>query len=150
MAKRQFVKKKRISGVQKNFRKWAEWDEGDFVIGKFVGIHNDQYDKENMIMEVIDAGFRKAKEAKAIVGKNLVLNAAGQLTKAMEQLSEGDIIQVTYGGTATIEKGKYKGKDAHVLEIDQLEDENGEEEDNGEEDEEDEEDCEDEDEEVDL
>ena len=150
MAKRTFVKKKRISGVQKNFRKWADWDEGDFVIGKFVGIHTDQYDKENMIMEVMDAGFKSAKEAKAIVGKNLVLNAAGQLTKAMEQLSEGDIIQVTYGGTATIEKGKYKGKDAHVLEIDQLEDENGEEEDNGEEDEEDEEDYEDEDEEVDL
>ena len=149
-AKRVFKKKKKISGGgPKNFRKWADWSEGDFVIGTFVGTHTDQYDKENMILEVHDAGFRKPKEAKAIIGQRLILNAAGQLTKAMESLSEGDMIQVTYGGTATIEKGKYKGKDAHVLDIDLVEEEGEEDEDGNEEEDESEEENDDE-EEVDL
>lgn len=127
-AKRVFKKKKKLSGGPKNFRKWADWDEGDYVIGKYVGTHTDQYDKECMKLEVADAEFRKKAEAKKLIGKVMVLNAAGQLNKAMEEMEEGQMIQVTYQGTSTIEKGKYKGKDAHVIEVDTVEEDDGSEE----------------------
>lgn len=141
MAKRVFRKGKKLSGGQKNFRRWADWAEGDYVIGKYVGTHTDQYDKECMMLEVADAQFKRKKEGDALIGKVIVLNAAGQLNKAMEQMEEGQMVQVTYQGTSTIEKGKYKGKDAHVIEVDLVEEEGDEDEetdDDGEETEEDE------------
>jgi hypothetical protein len=125
-AKRTFRTTKKLSGGPKNFRKWSDWEVGDIVIGTFKGTHTDQYDKECMILEVEDAQFANKKEAKQLIGKNLVLNAAGQLNKAMEKMEEGQIIQVTYNGTSRIEKGKYQGKDAHVIDVDLLEEDNGE------------------------
>ena len=122
-AKRVFKSKKKLSGEPMNFRKWADWDEGDYVVGEYVGIHTDQYDKECMKMKVEDAVFSNKKEAKNVIGKVLVLNAAGQLNKAMEKMDEGQFVQVTYNGMSTIETGKYAGKESHVLDIQLMEEE---------------------------
>lgn len=127
MAKRVFKTKKKLSGGKYSFRKWGDWEVGDIVIGTFVGMHMDQYKKEGTIITVEDAQFKDKKEAKALIGKTLVLNAAGKLNKAVADLTEGDIIQVTYNGTSEIEKGKFKGKDAHDIEVDLCEEESNDE-----------------------
>lgn len=137
-AKRVFKTKKKLSGEPMNFRKWSDYEEGDYVVGEYVGIHTDQYDKECMKMKVEDAVFRDKKAAKNVIGKILVLNAAGQLNKAMEKMDEGQFVQVTYNGMSTIETGKYAGKDSHVLDIQLMEEEGAEEDEDGEDEEEDE------------
>lgn len=123
MGKRVFRKGKKLSGGPKSFRKWADWDDGDFLIGKYTGTHTDQYDKECAIVDVIEASFKNKKEAKELTDKTIVLNATGQLNKAMESMDVGKIYQFTYGGMAMIEKGKYKDKEAHVIVIEELEEE---------------------------
>lgn len=117
--KRQFKTVKKLSG-QKKYRKWDEYDIGDIVIGKFVGIHTDQYKKECPMIQVLDAQFKDG-TGETFVGGTLVLNACGVLAKAMENVTEGEIIQVEYQGTSEIQKGPYKGKDAHVMAVEIVE-----------------------------
>jgi hypothetical protein len=121
--KRKFKVTKRLSGVPKNFRKWGDWKEGDLVIGKFSGTHEDQFEKVCMMLEVEDAQFANKREAEKLIGKTLVLNNAGQINKVLETIELGQWVQVIYNGMATIEKGRYKGKDSHLIEVDLLSEE---------------------------
>lgn len=133
MAKRTFKLKKKISGGSVTYRKWAEWEEGDVLIGKYIGQKEDQYQKPNWMLKVLDAQFMDTDLGEELIDKTIGLNSAGQLDKAMEQIEEGQIVQVTYNGTSEIERGKFKGKDAHVIEVDLVEEDGAEEEDESEE-----------------
>jgi hypothetical protein len=129
MAKRAFKVKKQLT-VQKTYRKWEDYSVGDIVVGTVVGTHTDQYGKECPILKVEEAFFTDKKEQKRVTGANLVLNANGMLSKAIKEngIADGDMIQVEYKGTAVIQKGPYKGKDAHVVGVDLVEVDNGDEE----------------------
>lgn len=116
--KRVFKVKKKLSGGKTTFRKWGDWDEGDILIGTYVSTREDQYNKPNWTFKVEDAQFVDRKLAKELVGQNITLNSSGQFDKAMEAVTEGDMVQITYNGTSTIEKGKYAGKEAHSVEVD--------------------------------
>jgi hypothetical protein len=129
MAKRVFKKTKKMSGGPKTFRAWKEWAVGDYVIGKYVGTHEDQYQKTCRIIEIVDGEFAKKGAFKKVAGQNLVLNAAGQIDAAFEdkngnpKIAEGEMVQVMYNGTSQITKGKFAGKDAHLIEVDLVEEE---------------------------
>lgn len=99
------------------FRKWTDWKEGDYVVGKFIGTHVDNYEKENYKVQVLDAQFEDAELATELVGKNLVLNACGSLDYNWSEadVQVGDVVMVTYTGKALMEKGKYAGKEAHTM-----------------------------------
>lgn len=140
MAKRTFKSKRKLSGGRCTYRAWKEWEVGDLIIGKFKGQKEDNYGNPNWLIEVEDAQFSDGKAAKKLVGQTIGLNSAGQLNKAMEKVEEGDMIQVVYNGTSEIEKGKYKGKDSHLMDVDLVEEEGAEEEEETEEEEEEEED----------
>lgn len=124
--KRPYKKSKSLT-LSKVYRPWEEYAEGDFVVGKVVGFHKDNYDKKSVVVEVEEASFVDKKKAKEVTGKNLVLNSCGQLEKQIEneEIQIGHILEVIYKGKSTIEKGKYKGKEAHVLEINLLEEDDG-------------------------
>lgn len=139
MAKqRVFKSKRKLSKTRATYRAWGEWDVGDIIVGTFKGEQTDQYDKPNWLLDVEEAFFTNKKEQKRIKGQILGMNSSGKLDAAMKDVEEGDMIQVEYKGMSTIEKGKYKGKDAHDIEVDLVEEE-------GEESEEDENEEEDED-----
>lgn len=125
MPKRTFVSKKKLSGVQAEYKKWTEWEVGDTIIGKFVGSKIDGYKKPNWLIEVEEANFAKngKKESKRLVGKILGLNSTGKLDRAMKEVELGDMVQVEYKGMASITKGQYKGKDAHDMDVDIVEEE---------------------------
>ncbi len=127
-AKRVFKSKKKLSGGKCTYRAWGDWEVGDLIIGKYKGSKLDQYKKPNWLVEVVDAQFIKHKEGKKLIGQVLGLNSNGQLDKAMENVSEGDMIQVCYNGMSEITKGKFAGKDAHQVEVDLVEEEGAEEE----------------------
>jgi hypothetical protein len=120
MAKRKFVVKRKLT-VQKTYRKWEDWDIGDIVIGEYQAVHKDQYGKDCPVIRVEDAFFKDKKVQKEVIGKNLVLNANGMLSKALEGIDLGEIIQVEYRGKSSIEKGPYKGKEAHLVQVDLVE-----------------------------
>ncbi len=137
--KRVFKSRKKLSSTRCVYRKWSEWDAGDILIGTYKGSQIDNYDKPNWLVEVVEAQFSNAKEAKKIADQIIGLNSTGKLDKAMDQVEIGQMIQLEYKGMSTIEKGKYKNKDAHDIEVDLVTEDNGEE-DEGEEEETDEED----------
>lgn len=154
MAKRIYKSTKKLSSVKATYRKWSEWDAGDILIGTYKGSQTDSYDKPNWLIEVEDAQFTNAKTAKKFMPKGdekvvIGLNSSGKLDQAMEQVEMGDMVQIEYKGMSTIEKGKYKGKDAHDIEVDLVE-EDDEDDDEQDEDEETDDETEDEDEEDDL
>lgn len=156
MAKRIYKSKKKLSTVKATYRKWNEWDSGDILIGTYKGSQTDNYDKPNWLVEVEDAQFTNAKAAKKLMPKGdekvvVGLNSSGKLDQAMEQVEIGDVIQVEYKGMSTIEKGKYKGKDAHDIEVDLVEedDEDEDDEDESEDEDDDSDDESDDDEEAD-
>lgn len=141
MAKRVFKSKKKLSSTRANYRKWSEWDTGDILIGTYKGSQTDSYDKPNWLIEVEDAQFGDKKAAKKLNPnadgeKNIIgLNSSGKLDAAMDKVEIGDMVQIEYKGMSTIEKGKYKGKDAHDIEVDLVEEEGDEDEDEDETDE---------------
>lgn len=133
MAKRIFKAKKKLSTVKAVYRKWSEWEVGDILVGTFKGTQIDGYEKDNYLIEVEDAFFTDkaaqkkltkvgAKGEKTVIG----LNHTGKLALAMKQASVGDIIQVEYRGLDTIQKGKFKGKDVHDMDVDIVEEEGAE------------------------
>lgn len=131
--KRVFKSKKKLSGGQTSFRKWSEWKEGDFIVGKFISAGEDNYQNPSFTFEVLTADFKgKTKTAAALVGKNITLNSAGQLNKAMLtkdgelKVKPGELLEITYNGTSTIPKGKFKGKEAHLMTVEVVEEEGAE------------------------
>ena len=131
MAKRVFKTKKVLSGVKSEYRAWKEWDEGDVLICKLVGTSQNRKNKskKDWIVEPIDAFFADKKEQKrALAAKRITLNTAGQLDKGMEQIEQGDIVQITYNGSKEMEGRDYEGQMAHTMEVEQVEEDDGSEE----------------------
>lgn len=115
MYKRRYQVKKQINGSQ-TYRKWEEYSVGDIVIGEYIGDHVCQYKHSNPKIKVLEAMFKDG-SGEDMEGKTLVLNACGSLTKAMEQVEEGDIIQVEYQGKNLLTKGPYAGKESHSVSL---------------------------------
>jgi hypothetical protein len=100
---------------QSSYRAWKNWEEGDYLVGKYVSQHEDNYGKPNYKVEVIEAGFTSADAPKT--GTMFTFNSSGTLNKAMEEVKEGDVIKVIYIGEKITPKGKYKGKPYHAMEV---------------------------------
>ena len=86
------------------FRGWADYSEGDYVVGRYHSMYETEFRKQkqpNWRIEVLDASFKvQMPDGKMVspVGKILVLNSAGQLNKALTKAKIGQIVDLTYGG----------------------------------------------------
>lgn len=123
MAEKRTRKVKRVlSGARTEYRKWADWDEEDVIVCKFVGKtpNKKNRDRTDWIVEVSNAFFSDKSEQKRVLGKRLTLNSAGQLDGGMEQLEIGQECQITYNGTSIMQGGEYKGQKAHLMEVCEL------------------------------
>lgn len=137
MATKRTFKKKKLAGGTKVFRPWKEWEDGDTIIGTYHSTAVDDYEKNTRFVEVQEAVLADKKLAKNIVGKVLGLNGTNTIESAFKNLEEGTLVQVYYKGIEEMTGGKYKGKDKHVIEVDQLTEEGADEEEESDEDEED-------------
>lgn len=114
MTKFQF---KRVKG-SRHYLPWANWEVGDYVIGKYIESDTDQYGNPNYILEVIETSLTEDSKGNAIEdGKNLCLNSNGSLNYRMEDIELNTILKVEYTGKTTLEKGKFKGKECHTVEV---------------------------------
>lgn len=127
--KRVFKTKKKLAGGKTEYRAWNEWDEGDVIIGKYVGSSQNRKNatKKDWIVEVVDCQFADKKEAKRLLGKTVTLNCAGQLDKGMNAAELGDLVQITYNGQQEMKGGPHAGKMAHLHEVEIVEEDDGEE-----------------------
>jgi hypothetical protein len=105
---------RKISGAS-GYRKWADWQTGDYFKGKLNSITQDQYKKNNYNMLVIETKFKDGKDIQK--GTYLTLNSNGMLDKAMMNVNEGDTISLVFKGKSRIEKGPYAGKDSYSMDI---------------------------------
>ena len=120
---RVFKTVKKISQGARLYRKWAEYAVGDIVIGKLAGTYVDNYKKTCYLLDVEEAFLKDKKFQKEVIGKVLALNHTGTLAKDLAKLVDGDLIQVEYQGLERMDGGPFEGKDKHVIEVTQVEEE---------------------------
>lgn len=94
---------KKLSLGSKTFVKPADLEIGQTIKGIYIGSEIDQFDKPNWTIRTTEG--------------DLTMNSSGSLDKLMEQVTVGQYVEVTYGGTKTLTSGKYKGKEAHQFEV---------------------------------
>ena len=108
---------KKVKG-QRFYKKWANYEVGDYVVGKLIEIGEDQYKNPNYILEVIETSLEKDDKDNSIEeGKNLCLNSNGALNYKMEDVEIGTVIRVEYEGETLLEKGPFKGKMCHTVSL---------------------------------
>jgi len=91
----------------RKYLKWGLWNEGDYLVGKFIATYLDQYGNECYEVQIIEAEIEgiELKE-----GDTFGINSCGGLKKNMVDVLPGSFIQVTYNGEGEMEKGPFKGK----------------------------------------
>ena len=117
-------------GGRKVYRPWGHWTKGDSLAGKYLGITEDKYGKDNYDIEVEEVEFDEEevsyvgkKSKKEVVcrtpkiGEVFSLGPAGALAKAFNQIDVGDCVKVIYMGTSTIKGGEYDGTESHGFKV---------------------------------
>lgn len=119
---------KSIGGAS-NFRPWKFWTEDEYVEGVFVEEKEDKFGNPSFVIELAATNIDMegvsggAQSVEDLIGKRFTLNSAGSLTKKMEEVPEGKYIRVTYEGMVLLDKGKFKGKDCHNINLEVADDE---------------------------
>ena len=118
--KRTYTPTKQLSGKPMKFRGWSDYSTGDVLICKYVKTAPNKFNdaKPNHVVEIVEAFLKDKKVQKEwSEGTHVCLNTAGMLDKALSNVCAGEMIQITYNGSQTIEKGKMAGKDAHSFDV---------------------------------
>jgi hypothetical protein len=124
MAKRVFKSTKKVSGGTELYRSWDKWSEDDTIIGEYLGTGRvDKFGHDTYRMKVEEVFFNKPSESKGLRGNVLTLNHTGGFGKSMEAVENGALLQIVYKGQNEIQKGKWAGEMAHVIEVDIVEEE---------------------------
>jgi hypothetical protein len=95
---------KASTGGPAYFHGWKEWNEGNYIIGEFISSYETTYRGQvstNYRVKVLECDFTVNHKEEGEVdptGAVLVLNSAGQLNKFMEDVKQGMLVEVVYGG----------------------------------------------------
>ena len=101
-------------GGSRVYKGWKDWEEGDYVIGKYEELYEDNYGKNGYAIRIEetnieDSGFDR--------GSLFGANACGSLDFKMETVNIGQVVKLVYAGKEPITKGKYKGKEFHNVDL---------------------------------
>lgn len=102
---------KKVKG-QRVYKKWKEWEEGEYVIGKLIGTYIDKFKNTCYEVEVIESDVEEFEE-----GKVAGLNSCGSLNYKMEDVLIGSTVRVEYTGTTVLDKGDFEGTEAHTVDV---------------------------------
>ncbi len=100
---------RKVNG-SKTYRPWKEWEVGEYLVGKYLELCEDSYGNPSYSIEAMESNVESLKE-----GTTIGINSCGGLNLAMEKIATGSIIRLEYEGTDVMEKGKFKGKDFHMV-----------------------------------
>lgn len=110
-------------GGARVYRGWKFWDEGDWLEGTYVSMGEDNYGNPSYTVKVDAFEFADPEKgispdgAEVKAGCDFVLNSNGSLNYKMQSVEEGTKIKVLYDGTDVMQKGKFKGKEFHVVRL---------------------------------
>lgn len=94
---------KEISAGGTRYPKYNECEVGELIVeGKYIGTVEGKYGVEHKFED--DDG-------------TVVLGSAGHLNYLMEQVKDGDLVQVKYAGSEVLKKGAFAGKSAHRFSV---------------------------------
>ena len=79
-----------------------EGKTGVIIEGKFLESMPNPFDNEKLDFKFINNE-----------NKTVILNGGGNLSYQMDSIEPGSMVQVSYNGKKPINKGKFKGRDAH-------------------------------------
>lgn len=99
-------------GGSRTYRPWKDWEEGEYVGGKYIKQSVDKFGKDNYAIEVEDTNIPTLKN-----GEVMVLNSNGSLDYKMGEVEIGDYVQVEYTGKQVLDKGPFAGKEAHTVKV---------------------------------
>lgn len=129
--KRKFKTKKALA-AKTEFRKWADWEEGDRIVCKLVGTKPNKKNKSknDFIVEIEEVEFsdRAAQKKFNKQGMKLTLNAAGKLNKSLDDVEMNELVEITYLGSNEIQGGDFEGEQAHDFDVNLVEEDDGSEE----------------------
>lgn len=118
--KRRFAVKQSLIGGNFKYRPWKEWKEDEYVAGTLVAFQQDQFGHTNTHIKVVEADFLDKDLSESLVGQTLCLNSCGSINAAKDDMQIGSSYSFTYRGKITLEKGKFKGKEAHSVEVNEV------------------------------
>jgi len=104
---------KKVKGSSK-YLTWKKWEEGDYMIAKFLDEGQDQYQNPSYRTEVIETSLEGIEE-----GDIFTLNSNGSLNYKMEDVSKNDVIRVEYQGEDILDnpKSPFNGKMYHKIDL---------------------------------
>jgi hypothetical protein len=112
-----FTNRKRVQVVGKtSFRPWKEWKESEFIVAEYQSTGEDQFGNPSHKVKILETNIKD-------FAGTVTLNSCGGLNKAIEQMTEGSVFELVYGGKDLIASGKFKGKEAHSVTVSILGDE---------------------------
>lgn len=101
---------------KRNYRKWADWSEGDVLICSLNGTYEDKFRNTCYEVEVIECQFDD-EDAEWSEGTIVGLNSMGSLHYKLEDVPQGSVLRIEYTGKIMLEEGPYEGKEAHTCEV---------------------------------
>ena len=121
MAKKVYKVVRRAQVRAEIFKKWAEWEVDDYIIGKYIGSYQDKYKKDNFVFQIEDSSFQSVEDADGkkvkVSGKLMALNHCGSLGNQMGEVTVGELVQVTYTGKRKVKGGDFAGEDCHTVDV---------------------------------
>ena len=99
-------------GGNRVFKPWKEWNEGEYVSGKYLSQSEDKFGNPNYAVRIGETNIEGLE-----VGETLVLNSNGSLNYKMEEVEVGAEILAEYTGMMKLEKGAFTGKDCHTVKL---------------------------------
>jgi hypothetical protein len=116
------ARQRRKIGGAKNFKGWKEFSEGDFIVGEYIseGVDNTygnpQYTIKVEEFELQDPSLYGDKTL--VAGMELTLNSSGTYDSKMKELAKGTVVEIVYNGTEALPSThKFKGRDAHQIDV---------------------------------
>jgi hypothetical protein len=100
---------RRVGGSSRQYKKWADWGEGDAVIGKYLG--SGERESQFGLQTYHDIDPMEVDTDGVSLDKTLRLNSCGSIDNQMDEVAEGSIVKVTFNGKGIIESGPMKGKE---------------------------------------
>jgi len=106
----------RAIGGTRVYRPWKKFAQGDVLTGTLTDVLEDNFGNPSYTIRIDSTDFEDDND-NLTEGTLFGMNSSGSLNYKMASVEIGSFIQVEYEGTTVLEKGKFKGKECHSVNV---------------------------------
>lgn len=98
----------------RKYKAWKNYEEGDYIIGKYTQSYEDNYNHTCWELQVIETNIDDFK-----VGDLVGINYTGSIAYKFEEagIEPGQVVKLEYLGLGEMTKGNHKGKEFHDVDV---------------------------------